>query len=80
MSRVKGLEANEAGFIGRIAFWFSKRKVGMVPDSVRITAHHSRLLRAMGSMEMGQEAAKFVEFRLKILAQIKVAMLVGCPF
>jgi hypothetical protein len=34
----------------------------------------------MAAMEMGQEAARSVEASLKMLAQIKVAMLVGCPF
>lgn len=31
-------------------------------------------------MEMGQEAARKVDASLKMLAQVKTAMLVGCPF
>ena len=80
MARIQGLEAKEAGIIARIGYWIAKRKVGKVPIPITITAHHPRLLRAYGAMEMGQEAAKSVDFPLKMLAQIKVAMRIGCPF
>lgn len=60
--------------------WFTKRKVGKVIEPIKITAHHPRLLRAVGSMGMGQEAARSVPAALKALVQVKVAMMVGCPF
>jgi hypothetical protein len=47
---------------------------------VKITAHHARLLAALGQMEMGQQAAKSVDPGLKSLASLKTAMLIGCPF
>lgn len=47
---------------------------------IQITAHHPRLLRAVAHMELGQLAAKSVDARLKMLAQIKVALIIGCPF
>jgi hypothetical protein len=46
----------------------------------RITAHQPRLLRAIGEMEMGQRALETVESKLKALAGIKTALLIGCPF
>jgi hypothetical protein len=49
-------------------------------EPIKVTAHHPRLLKAMGQMEMGQEAAKSVPDRLKSLASIKAATLIGCPF
>jgi hypothetical protein len=47
---------------------------------VKITAHHPRLLKAYGQMEMGQGATASVPAPLKALAGIKAATLVGCPF
>jgi hypothetical protein len=80
MARIAGVEPGAAGLVARLAYWLTKRKVGRVVLPVKITAHHPRLLRAMGAMEMGQEAARSVAAPLKMLAQVKVAMLVGCPF
>jgi len=63
-----------------LGYRFAKRKVGRVPEPLKITAHHPRLFRALAHMELGQEAARLVRAPLKTLAQIKVAMLIGCPF
>jgi hypothetical protein len=80
MARIEGIEASNAGLFVRIAYWFTRRRLGRVITPIKIAAHHSRLLRAVGAMEMGQEAAKSVDAPLKMLAEVKVAMLVGCPF
>jgi hypothetical protein len=80
MARIDGVEARQAGLFVRFAYWLTRRKLGRVVTPVKITAHHPRLLRAMAAMEMGQEAARSVEAPLKMLAQIKVALLIGCPF
>ena len=45
-----------------------------------ITAHQSRLLAALGGMELAQEAMRTVDPVVKALAGIKTAMLIGCPF
>ena len=80
MARIDGVSDQQAGLLVRIAYWFTKRKFGKKLQPIEITAHHQRLLRAVASMEMGQEAAKSVDAPLKMLAQVKAAMLVGCPF
>jgi len=76
MARIKGVEPADAGLMTRILYWFVRRKMSQltgkpsVGEPIKITAHHSRLLRAMGQMEMGQEAAKSVPATLKNLASI----------
>jgi hypothetical protein len=80
MGRIQGVEAREAGWFTRFLYWMVKRKVGRVILPIKIAAHHPRLLRAVGWMEMGQEVARTVDAPLKALVQIKVATLVGCPF
>ena len=80
MARIRGVEAREAGWFTRLAYWMVKRKIGRVVTPLKIAAHHPRLFRAVGEMEMGQAAARSVNAGLKALAQLKAAMLIGCPF
>jgi hypothetical protein len=80
MARIEGLESREAGLFARFVYWMVKRKLGRVVQPIKITAHHPRLLRAVGQMEMGQEAANTIDAALKALVGIKTAMLIGCPF
>jgi hypothetical protein len=86
MARMSGIEPNQAGFLTRFIFWMTRRKIGKLAghqrliEPVQITAHHPRLLWAYGQMEMGQEAAHAVPANLKALADIKTALLIGCPF
>ena len=80
MARIAGVEKDSAGLFTRFAYWMTRRKVGRVILPVKITAHQPRLLRAMGEMEMGQAAVHSVEEILKVLASIKTATLIGCPF
>jgi 4-carboxymuconolactone decarboxylase len=86
MARMKGIEPHEAGWFTRLIYWMVKRKMGKltgqnrVIEPIKIAAHHPRLLKALGQMEMGQEAARSVPTPLKSLTSIKAATLVGCPF
>jgi len=80
VARIRGIEANEAGILTRFLYWMTRRRVGRLIQPSKITAHQPRLLLASGQMEMGQQAVHSVEAKLKVLAEIKAATLVGCPF
>ena len=86
MPRINGLEVNQTGWFTRLLYWLVKRKVGKLTgkarlvEPVKVTAHHPRLLWALGQMELGQEGAKSVSAKLKALASIKAATLIGCPY
>ena len=80
MARIEGVDSKRAGLFVRLAYWFTKRKVGRVVEPVRIHAHHPRLLRGLAGMEMAQEAANAVDPLVKTLAQIRIATRIGCPF
>jgi hypothetical protein len=80
MERIPGVETRDAGLFVRFVYWMVRRKIGRVIQPIRINAHHPRLLRAVGQMEMGQEAAKSVDAALKALVSVKTAMLIDCPF
>jgi hypothetical protein len=86
MAHLKGVEPAEAGWFTRLVYWFVRRKIAKVAgqdrliEPVKIVAHHPRLLRAIGRMDGGVEAARSVPTPLKRLACLQAAMLVGCPF
>ena len=86
MVRMKGVEPAEAGWFTRLVYWFVRRKFGKLTgkdrliEPVKVAAHHPRLLRAMGQMEGGLEAARSVPAKLERLASLQAAMLIGCPF
>jgi hypothetical protein len=86
MAYMKGVEPAEAGWLTRLVYWYARRKFGNLTGKARlvepvaIAAHHPRLLRAMGQMEGGLEAARSVPAGLKRLASLHAAMLIGCPF
>ncbi|MBI3835153.1 MAG: hypothetical protein HY287_12555 [Planctomycetes bacterium] len=80
MARIDGVEAKDGGLFVRLAYFMTRRKIRRVVTPIKIIAHYPRLLRAVVHMELGQEAAKTVHPLLKAIVQVKVAMLVGCPF
>jgi 4-carboxymuconolactone decarboxylase len=86
MARMNGLEPHQVGWYTRLVYWFVRRSIGKLTgrsrlvEPVKIAAHHPRLLKALGQMEMGQAAAAAVPASVKALAGIKAATLVGCPF
>jgi alkylhydroperoxidase family enzyme len=86
MARIKGLEPQQAGWLTRLLYWFTRRSLRQLTgqdrlaEPVKIVAHQPALLRAGGRMEMAQGAARTVDRRLKHLASLRVSMLVGCPW
>ena len=80
MARIPGVEEHQAGWFVGLAYRMIKRRIGRVIEPLKIAAHHPRLFRAVLEMERGQAQARTVNAALKALVQIKVAMLVGCPF
>jgi hypothetical protein len=80
MARIEGISDNEASVFTRTVYGAVRRKLGHVPEPLRITAHQPRLLAAVGGMEMAQEAMHSVDPVVEALVGIKTAMLIGCPF
>lgn len=80
MARIQGVPKNKAGLMTRFAYWYAKRSVGKVVEPLTIVAHHPWISRAYGSYEFGLERARLVDEKLKALASLKAATLVGCPF
>ena len=86
MAYIKGIEPAQARWFTRLIYWFVRRKFikltgkDRLIEPIKIAAHHPRLMKALGQMEGGVEAARSVPLRLKLLASLQAASLVGCPF
>jgi len=80
MARIEGIRDRQANAFTRFVYGAVRRKIGRVPEPMRITAHQPRLLAALAGMEMAQEAMRTVDPVVKALVGIKTAMLIGCPF
>ena len=84
MARISGAPLDQGGLFRRlfvrIVYSLTRRKVGRVVMPVQVTAHHSNILWGYGQMEQSFASSKLVDAKLKGLAQLRVATLVGCPF
>ena len=64
----------------RVVNWAARRRLGRTIEPIAIMGHVSRVLMGAGAMDYALDGSRQVEARLKELAQIKAATLVGCPF
>lgn len=80
MVRIAGVSAEGAGLRVRFIYWLLKRRVGRVSSGASIRAHDRRLLELAMRMDRYVASPGAVSVKLKELAQIKAAMVVGCPF
>ena len=80
MARIEGISDKQANTFTRTVYSAVQRKLGKVPEPLRIAAHHQRLMVATGGMEIAEEGMHTVDPVVKALAGIKTAMLIGCPF
>lgn len=78
--RAEGVQDREAGFRTRLVFRRVRRLLGHVPLSTRIRAREPRLLALTEQMSYYTMAPGALSPKLKELALLKVAAMVGCPF
>ena len=84
MARIPGAPRSQGGLIRRlfvgIVYSLTQRRLGRVIMPVQVTAHHPKILWGYGQMEQSQASSKLIDPKLKGLAELRVATLVGCPF
>ena len=84
MARISGASASQGGLIRRLfigmVYALTRRRLGRIVMPVQITAHHPRVLWGYVQMEQSQATSRLVDPKLKGLAELRVATLVGCPF
>ncbi len=80
MARIAGIPEEHASWFVRLTYGFARRRLGKVPEPVAVAARHRWIFGGMGAYELALERARLVDAKLKALAGIKAAALVGCPF
>lgn len=80
MPRISGVEAKQGPWHVRVIYWFARRALGQVPAGMKILALYPPLLRQFVRMNVLQHKNGALPTRLKRLAMLKTALLVGCPF
>ena len=84
MARISGASPNQGGIIRRLFVGFvyslTRRKLGRLVMPVQVVAHHPTILWGYGQMEQSQIGSKLVSAKLKGLADLRSATLIGCPF
>lgn len=79
MARMPGISDREGSWLTKFVFRGIRRRVGHVSDTWRIAARSPGLLFGWVLHELLYERARGIDRRLRTLAQLKVAVLVGCP-
>ena len=80
MARIEGVTRARASIFTRVVYWMSERMFKRLPEPVTVSAHNKQIFRAIVSYEYFLAKASRVEPRLKALAGVKAATMVGCPF
>jgi hypothetical protein len=80
VERAIGVSGPQAGWITKLLYRALKKRIGRVPKSKTLAAHHTPTLLASTWMDSVCASARTVSGALKELVQLKVAALVGCPF
>ena len=80
MARIEGIPAERANEVAQDFYRKAERALGSVPEPLRVTAHSDAILQAYMGYERFLARAGRVEAKLKSLANLKTAALIGCPF
>src|ERR1700752_1021229 len=84
MARISGAPVRQGGPFRRLFVWIiyslTRRRLGRGVMPVQATAQHPKIFWGYVQMEQSQSSSNLVDARLKGLAELRVATLVGCPF
>jgi len=81
MTRIPAVPAERAGLVGRLVYWYAKRRFGAVPEPFAVVRWHRRLFWATLVAEMANErAATVLPANVRDLAVYRVATNVGCSW
>lgn len=80
MGRILGVSESRAGLFTRFVYRASRRMFGKVAESLTIKAHHPKIFFGAAMMERAEAKAQLAPAKLKALAEIRAATMIGCPF
>ncbi len=77
MARIEGLEGKQRPLVIRVLGRAAQRKWGRVTEMMKITTHVPKVAMGWAIFEMLFDRSAFAERKLRKLAAIKTAMLLG---
>ncbi len=80
MPRIRGLEESEAPWLARPLYWVVRRMFGKDLTPVKVVARRPGILWMGNLLGVAIERSKLLGPRLHVLAQLRAAQCVGCPF
>jgi len=84
MARISGASPKQGSPLARLfrslVYSRTRRRLGHVIMPIQVTAHHPKLFWGYLQMERSQMGSLLIDHKLKGLAELRVATLVGCPF
>ena len=80
MPRIRSAVPGSRNPVVRFTAWYSRRMLGRVPDPVAVMGHHPPLLGGYGTLELALEHSHAIDRRVRGLAELKTAAVVGCEF
>jgi hypothetical protein len=80
MARIEGVAPRRASWLVRVVYRMARKMFGQLPEPLTVNAHNPAVFRATVGYEYFLSKAKRAEERLKCLAGLKAAAMVGCPF
>ena len=80
MGWIAGVSRQRASWFARVVYWMSERMYQRLPEPITIAAHNASIFRAIVGYEYFLSKARRLDARLKALAGLKAATMVGCPF
>ena len=80
MARIEGVSDVEASFVQKRVFAIAESQTGAVPEPLRIMAKSSGTMWGAGLFQLGFDRAHSVPDKLKTLACLKAASMIGCVF
>jgi alkylhydroperoxidase family enzyme len=80
VSRVPALSSAEAGPLAKAAFAYSRREFGRVAEPLAVTARHTKIMAGHGAFELAVARSKRCPEHLKLLGEMKAAVMAGCEW
>lgn len=78
--RIKGIEENKVSLLVKPLYVASKKMVGKIVEPLKVQAHRPSIAWFGNLLGLVIEKSGKVEARIHVLAQLRAAQLVECPF
>jgi hypothetical protein len=78
--RIRGLEENEASILAKPLYIGARKILGKVIEPVKVQARRPGIAWFGNLLSVAVERSGKVELRIHVLAQLRAAQIIECPF